>query len=95
MLDGVPLNIFCMKEPEYVMKIMATYSGLTELEGQKESVRRYTGLDGSEKITKFIRYYHIYVTFSGFSVFSEKGAKLGPNVSYSYTRVLNSTSRNS
>ena len=35
------------------MKIMATYSGLTELEGQKESVRRYTGLDGSEKITKF------------------------------------------
>ena len=32
-----------MKEPNYVMKIMVTYSGLTVLDGQKESVRKYEG----------------------------------------------------
>ena len=52
-LDGVPFDIFCLKEPEYVMKIMATYSGLTELDKQKESVRKYVGLDGSNKTSRF------------------------------------------
>ena len=52
-LDNLPYNIFCMKEPEYTMKIMATYSGLTELEGQKESVRKFKGADGAAKEVKF------------------------------------------
>ena len=39
-LDDVKYHIFGMKEPDYVMKIMATYSGLTVLDGQKESVRK-------------------------------------------------------
>ena len=41
MLDGVAYDIFCMKEPDYVMKIMATYCGLTVKDGQKESRRKY------------------------------------------------------
>ena len=39
-LDDVKYHIFGIKEPDYVMKIMATYSGLTVLDGQKESVRK-------------------------------------------------------
>ena len=27
--DDVPIAIFCMKEPDYVMKIMSLYGGLT------------------------------------------------------------------
>ena len=40
-LDGIPYNIFCMKEPDYVMKVMSTYGGLVVKEGQKESTRKY------------------------------------------------------
>jgi len=29
-MDGVPYNIFCMKEPKYMMKLMSTYGGLIE-----------------------------------------------------------------
>ena len=31
-LDGVHYDIFCMKEPDYIMKIMSTYGGLLENE---------------------------------------------------------------
>ena len=27
-LEGVPYNIFCMKEPDYTMKLMSTYGSL-------------------------------------------------------------------
>ena len=36
-LDGVSYDIFCMKEPDYVMKIMATYGG-SDGEGGAERV---------------------------------------------------------
>jgi len=52
-IDNVPYNIFCMKEPDYTMKIMATYSGLTELDNQKESVRHFKGADGGDKVVRF------------------------------------------
>ena len=39
-LNDVPYDIFCMKEPDYVMKIMGTYGELTVSEGQRVSVRR-------------------------------------------------------
>ena len=42
-----------MKEPDYMMKIMATYSGLTELDNQKESVRQFKGADGRDKVARF------------------------------------------
>ena len=40
-LDGVPYDIFCMKELDYVMKIMSTYGGLTVQEDQRDSIRAY------------------------------------------------------
>ena len=51
-IDNVPYDIFCMKEPDYVMKIMATYGGLTAHEGQKESVRKWT-VDGEPWESRF------------------------------------------
>ena len=41
MMDGVPYEIFCLKEPNYIMKIMSTYGGLTVNDGQTESKRVY------------------------------------------------------
>ena len=52
-LDNKPYNIFCMKEPAYSMKIMVTYSGLAELDNQKESVRQFKGSGGGEKVVRF------------------------------------------
>ena len=49
-LDGKPYNIFCMKEPDYVMKIMSMHGGLTVLKDQKDSTRTYTE-DGEAKTT--------------------------------------------
>ena len=40
-LEDVPYDIFCMKEPDYVMKIMSTYGGLFEKDGQKTSKRSF------------------------------------------------------
>eukprot|EP00957_Ditylum_brightwellii_P174779 13307997-Ditylum_brightwellii.AAC.1 len=39
LLDGVPYDIFCMKEPEYIMKVMSTYGSLTAYPDQKLSKR--------------------------------------------------------
>lgn len=38
-LDGVPYNVFCMKEPDYVMKLMLTYGDLLIPNGQEGSTR--------------------------------------------------------
>ena len=35
-IDDVHFDIMCMKEPDYVMKIMSTYGGLTVKPGQRE-----------------------------------------------------------
>ena len=40
-MDGVPNDIFCMEEPNYIMKIMSTYDGLIVKDGQRESKRQY------------------------------------------------------
>ena len=40
-MDGVPYEIFCMKEPNYIIKIMSTYDGLIVKNGQRESKREY------------------------------------------------------
>ena len=38
-LDGEPYNIFVMKEPDYSMKLMATYGGLTTLPNEPDVER--------------------------------------------------------
>eukprot|EP00957_Ditylum_brightwellii_P134381 10244824-Ditylum_brightwellii.AAC.1 len=34
-LDGVPYGIFCMKGPDYIMKVMSTYGAITSHPDQK------------------------------------------------------------
>ena len=51
-LEGIPYDIFCMKEPDYVMKMMSTYGGLVVNEGQRESVRKFIK-DGKNEEKKF------------------------------------------
>ena len=38
-LVGIPYRIFCMKDPEYIMKMMSTYGGDHPLDGQPEVIR--------------------------------------------------------
>ena len=50
-LDGVPYNIFSMKEPDYTMKLMATYGSLVvKGDKNKRNVRYVNG----EKIADFL-----------------------------------------
>ena len=55
-LDGVKYDLFCMKEPEYVMKVMATYSGLTVKDGERESKRIYSHPITGKTKTSVFRY---------------------------------------
>ena len=43
--EGEPLGIFCFKEPDYVMKIMASWMTMDELEGENTK-RVYKGANG-------------------------------------------------
>ena len=43
--EGKAFNIFCFEEPEYVMKIMATWMTLEELDGADNRLE-YKGRDG-------------------------------------------------
>jgi hypothetical protein len=52
-LDELPYDIFCLKEPDYVMKIMSTYGGLVPLDNQPFVKRKYKALDGSMVETSF------------------------------------------
>ena len=42
-LDGEKFDLFCLKEPDYVMTLMSTYGSLNKLADQKESVRELNG----------------------------------------------------
>ena len=59
-IDGVPYNIFCMKEPDYVMKLMSTYGALTVDEGEPENVRYVQGEKTTFKYTKNFAYHFKY-----------------------------------
>ena len=52
-LSGVKYTIMCMKEPDYVMKIMSTYGTQTVKDGQRESKRIYTRRNGETETKKF------------------------------------------
>ena len=48
-IDNIPYDIFCLKEPDYTMKLFATYGSLTVPPNQTETVRIYKWL--SENVT--------------------------------------------
>ena len=52
-IDDHHYIIFCLKEPDYAMKIMSNYSGLTEYPSQKVSMRSLTNTTGEAKTTQF------------------------------------------
>ena len=50
--EGKPFKIFCFKEPDYVMKIMASWMMLNELE-RGNTKRFYKGANGQTMSTSF------------------------------------------
>ena len=51
-LEGVPFHVFAMKEPDYVMSIMATYGTLNEMD-DGETKRHYVDENGDAQSTTF------------------------------------------
>lgn len=56
--DGVKFDLFCMKEPEYVMMLMSTYGQLLEKPNQRESWRDVD--EGGERATKRFKYTEVF-----------------------------------
>ena len=54
-MNGVSYDIFCMNEPNYIMKITSTYDGLIVKDGKRESKRQYEK-DG-EMVQKVFQYF--------------------------------------
>jgi hypothetical protein len=54
-LDGVPYDLFVMKDSGYTMKIMSTYGSLLVKDGQRDSIRTYTNAAG-QNVTKKFKY---------------------------------------
>ena len=52
-LDGIKYDIFCLKEPMYVMKLMSTYAGLVLPSTNYEVNRHYVGLNQQEVNASF------------------------------------------
>ena len=52
--EGKAFNIFCFKEPEYVMKTMATWMTLEELDGS-DTRREYKRQD-DKSLTRLFKY---------------------------------------
>eukprot|EP00559_Dactyliosolen_fragilissimus_P002711 CAMPEP_0184872744 /NCGR_PEP_ID=MMETSP0580-20130426/41459_1 /TAXON_ID=1118495 /ORGANISM="Dactyliosolen fragilissimus" /LENGTH=665 /DNA_ID=CAMNT_0027375583 /DNA_START=1012 /DNA_END=3007 /DNA_ORIENTATION=+ len=50
-LDAVPYDVFCMKEPDYIMKLMSTYGGLTFPKNQRISKRTWKENGETKNIT--------------------------------------------
>ena len=51
--EGKIFKIFCFKEPEYVMKIMATWMTLEELD-RADNRREYKGRDGESHTMTYL-----------------------------------------
>ena len=56
--EGKAFNVFCFKEPEYVMKIMATWMTLEELDGA-DTRREYKGWDG-QSLARLFKYRQLF-----------------------------------
>ena len=56
-LDGVPYNLFMMKDKDFVMKLMSTYGGLVVDSDQQKTFRWFKGARASDTATlKYFRY---------------------------------------
>ena len=56
-MDEVPYNLFCMKDKDFVMKLMSTYGGLVETRGQEKTWRWFkANRAGGNSILRFFRY---------------------------------------
>ena len=58
--DETEFNIFVLKEPDYHIMMMSTFSGLTVPEGQKEEIRMVNGEIVKFKYPEFITDHYIY-----------------------------------
>ena len=54
-LEGVPYDLFVMKDAGYTMKIMSTYGSLIVKDGQKDAIRNYKNSDGNN-VRKTFKY---------------------------------------
>lgn len=59
-LDGEKYKVFVMKEPDYTMKLMSTYGGLTVCPGERETERYADGKKHSFKYTTNFSYHFKY-----------------------------------
>lgn len=61
-------NVFCMKDPEYVTTLMATFGALDEVEGNKaKAIRSWSEEDGSlsRAVFQYTEPYHYYYEYRG------------------------------
>jgi len=59
-LDGVDFDLFCLKEPDYVMILMSTYGALISSQEQKISTRIFQGEKTTFKYTEVIANHYKY-----------------------------------
>jgi hypothetical protein len=52
-LEGIPYDLFVLKDAGYTMKIMSTYGSLLVSDGQKDSIRHYKNEAGQNVTTRF------------------------------------------
>ena len=52
-IDNYHYEYYCLKDPDYIMKIMSTYSVLIEYPNQKGSTQSFTDISGDSKMEKF------------------------------------------
>ena len=52
-MDNHHYGIFHLKDPDYIMKLMSSYSGLTEYPSQKVSTHSFTNIAGEAKTAQF------------------------------------------
>ena len=64
-LDNTDYNLLMMKEPDFTMKMMATYGALNPYPGERDSKRYVTGSDGKKSTTTF-KYTEPYSNHYGF-----------------------------
>ena len=59
-LDGVGYNLFCMREPDYVMKLMSTYGTLDTDENSKLNKRTFTSRTTKQPTTASFKYTEVF-----------------------------------
>jgi hypothetical protein len=55
-LNGVEYNLFCMRDKDYVMKMMSTYGGLQHIHQQPKTYRCFKGVDQNLPMIRQFKY---------------------------------------